>query len=449
MSRVLSLVLISSLLLGALGPECSRAVAQVTEGPMRVGAGIGWAGAGAVQTTFGTGPADFNDPRFFVLQTLSNLLTDARPMEPQLFTRSVETLLRAPEALSNPSSPRALAARVIAHALLNPGGVKLLDPTLQSIQPDLGASVSAKLGDAVRRLGGNPGAFESLARAVKLLDDAGSSGPNGQFALDRVFLGPLAGKSDEIFPAEGQPGITVYADGPHPSLDFRNNEAARLQPPSKSFLERLPADSGLLVRVWNLDAALALLRDRSVPDAAFPLMVRRLAELNGDLPLDERRTFLIRREPELLKLLKMPDTADGAARVLTDGRRSLSILIMAVPSRGRMSQREAAEVLLREARRAADSGIFNVPTTEPLSQLLREGYPRDQARIDRPVRAVAQAPLSWTQRVRRGWSGYLWNALICLAPAFPAPYLAYFLPPALSSLLRARFQAYRDALKDA
>lgn len=418
-------------LLAAAGLIAPRAAAPAQQKVAKVPATVGqskiggWAasnaGAGAPVSKLAQGPFSFNDPKFFVLTSLSHQLETLTPLagRPADYVRSVTRLLDSQAVLNNPNSPQAVSAGLIAQVLRNPDQLAWLSANLRSVHPDLGSSVASQLREAVglthAAAANDPSLLLGLARAADRIALTGGPGGNGgglgDYELFADIFDSARGGSNLRDAPSRSPRVSAAAN---PALELPN----RLQPAPRS-----GTGDDTVLRVGDVGRAVEELSRVRIHDAALDRLVREAAGLNRDLPLDPDRVFLIRKEPELLRLLRLDAGDAGAARTLDDGKRSLSILIVSLPARGRIAPEALVETLLRQAVHAGESGSPRVPAGHTLERWILEGH--TQRRIQaRMARAAPALRLNGPPEARQAPESRLARALVASIGEAPLQRLA-------------------------
>ncbi len=217
--------------------------------------------------------------------------------------------------------------------------------------------------------------FSKLDRqASRALFDLLHSRQGQSFALENVAGAP----ADAVYKRTLNVGhIGLYNSGKAQeqwaaALDWATRRAAR----EKAAPGFEATDTGV-VRVPNVDEALKALRAGSYPrDAHSDGLIARIARKHRGLPLAAERVFVIKDEA-LLAAFELPDAAGGAARLLTDGRRTVPVVLLAAP-RG-IELDDYIEHSIHEAVHLADKGILRVPHDRILEHWLAEGYTQHRA----------------------------------------------------------------------
>jgi len=132
-----------------------------------------------------------------------------------------------------------------------------------------------------------------------------------------------------------------------------------------------------LIDAPDVDAGLAALRA-----ASFPLhdeVARIVAEIKRrrpELPISAENLFLI-RDPAMLERLELPADAAGAARIVTDGRREVPVVILAAVKPTSLD--DFVEFAVHEAVHLMDDGILRVRHDQELKHFFAEGWTQKRA----------------------------------------------------------------------
>jgi len=420
----------------ALLATASGAGAQVIQVPLQTGnMGLGgMAGAATVGGSFDArtpgGMQSFNDPRFFVLQGMSLQLDALTPKvsDPKAAVIGVATLLSSPKVHSLPGSPQAVAARIIATVVADPMKVPALGPTLRSLNPSMGSAVMAKLEELTQATSDpeaateRAGLLQRLASVEKKIaktrgqDGSLVDGVAGRLALDEFFLGGSSEDSSE--PSGGAASGWGAEDGVKtgPTVLARNGsvqalpEAWRLRPSktgsvdgftkARPEIEWSPRERATTIRVGDLAAAVEDIRNASVGEAAS------IQEADGTvLPA----AYMIRREPRLLRLLRIGEGESSVSRTLTDGRRSLEVLIVVEGSLpAASSPMIPSQVLSLAGTDGAPGTTVGTPTLSPSPLVGTRGSPSARAIFSRHASAEAPAGVLWLGWLAALLAGLTW-----------------------------------------
>jgi hypothetical protein len=172
----------------------------------------------------------------------------------------------------------------------------------------------------------------------------------------------------------------------------------------------LSATENGLIRAPNVGAGLAALRAASYelhPQVAE--IVAKIKAAHPELLISAENLFLVRDEATL-RLLEIPEGAAGAARIVSDGRREVPIVILAA-QRG-VALDDFVEFGVHEAVHLMDDGILRVRHDEELKHFFAEGWTQK--------RAVAIANEILAGMDRPATAGKAYHKEITLADAFIA-----------------------------
>ncbi|MBI4422095.1 MAG: hypothetical protein HY554_00115 [Elusimicrobia bacterium] len=209
-------------------------------------------------------------------------------------------------------------------------------------------------------------------------------------ALSEPLLGLLAPAATELPAPPAIGALRVQADLPAPALAAPGQETAGAA---------LQATETGLIGVADIDGALAALGAASYPlGESERALIAGLAERYPALPIAADRLFLV-REPRLLARLGIPEDAGGAARILTDGRREVQVILLSAVSPVPLD--DFVEFAIHEAVHLADDGILRVPHGEEALHWLAEGYTQLRSH---PLANGALAGLG--RPARSGWQAY-------------------------------------------
>lgn len=132
-----------------------------------------------------------------------------------------------------------------------------------------------------------------------------------------------------------------------------------------------------LVRAPDVGAGLAALRRASYPESEeVARLVAAIKAVHPELPISSQNLFLI-RDPAMLAQLEIPESAAGAARIVTDGRREVPVVIL-VASRG-VALDAFVEFAVHEAVHLMDGGILRVGHDQLLKHFFAEGWTQTRA----------------------------------------------------------------------
>ncbi|NNN04672.1 MAG: hypothetical protein HKL90_02100 [Elusimicrobia bacterium] len=132
-----------------------------------------------------------------------------------------------------------------------------------------------------------------------------------------------------------------------------------------------------LVRAPDVDAGLAALRRASYPESEeVARLVAAIKEAHPELPISAQNLFLI-RDPAMLAQLDIPESAAGAARIVTDGRREAPVVIL-VAAHG-VALDAFVEFAVHEAVHLMDDGILRVGHDQLLKHFFAEGWTQMRA----------------------------------------------------------------------
>ena len=132
-----------------------------------------------------------------------------------------------------------------------------------------------------------------------------------------------------------------------------------------------------LIHAPNLEAGLSELRRGSYEiHPQVEAIVAKINALRPELPITAQNLFLV-RDRDLLRRLEIPEDAAGAARIVSDGRREVPIVILAA---ARPVPLDAfVEYAVHEAVHLMDDGILRVRHDEELKHFFAEGWTQKRA----------------------------------------------------------------------
>jgi hypothetical protein len=135
-------------------------------------------------------------------------------------------------------------------------------------------------------------------------------------------------------------------------------------------------DSGL-IRTPDVAQGLAELRRASHDmHPQVEELVARIKAARPELPITTDNLFLI-KDPEILRRLEIPEEAAGAARILTDGRTEVPIVILVAAHP--IGIDNFVEFGVHEAVHLMDDGILRVRHDEELKHFFAEGWTQRRA----------------------------------------------------------------------
>ncbi len=141
--------------------------------------------------------------------------------------------------------------------------------------------------------------------------------------------------------------------------------------------EILSAGDTGVVRTPDVAAGLEFLRESSYPlDPQVARFIEAIRKEHPELPVSPERVFLI-RDPAVLARLGLPEAAGGAARILTDGRAEIPVVLIAAAHGVPADQ--FVEFTVHEAVHLMDGGILRVPNGRVLSHFFAEGWTQKRA----------------------------------------------------------------------
>ena len=232
-------------------------------------------------------------------------------------------------------------------------------------------------------------------RLIVLLSWAGLS---ASAAVPRAPLPPIA-------PAIGALGVA-------PVLPAASNLGA----PPVPFALTAPAPTALtatengVILTGGVVEGLTALRRASHP--LHPQVVEIVARINAsrpELPMTAENLFLV-RDAELLRRLEIPEDAAGAARILSDGRSEVPVVIL-VAARP-VGLDDFVEFGVHEAIHLMDGGILRVRHDEELKHFFAEGWTQR--------RAIVMANEILSSLGRPAAAGKAYQKEIALTDAFSA-----------------------------
>lgn len=186
----------------------------------------------------------------------------------------------------------------------------------------------------------------------------GFTGAPAAAAAAPIFASALPSLSA---PSLALPALAPALAAPIPAaLDAARPAAApaSLAPASPAAAPALEATENGLIRTHDVAAGLAALRAASYelhPQVAE--IVARIRAARPELPISAENLFLV-RDAGLLNLLGIPEEAAGAARILSDGRSKVPVVIL-VAVRG-VELDDFVEFGVHKAVHLMDDGILRV-----------------------------------------------------------------------------------------
>jgi len=191
-------------------------------------------------------------------------------------------------------------------------------------------------------------------------------------------LAPL-GAAPAAAAASAVPAPALGAPLLAPSLAAPLPVSPSVSAPSAAAAEALAAPAAELAATENglimapdVAAGLAALRRASHPlHAEVERLVAAIKAVRPELPISAENLFLV-RDRVLLRALNMPEHMAGAARIVTDGRREVPVVILEA-SRG-VTPDDFVERSVHEAIHLMDGGIMRVRFDEDLKHLFAEGW---------------------------------------------------------------------------
>lgn len=255
-------------------------------------------------------------------------------------------------------------------------------------------------------------------RRLSLLVVLWAAGSPARAALARVAL-PSAAMSQGAFAA---PAALV----PPLGIASRVPSAPALAPSLPSALAPLPsaapsaataapapeiaATENGLIRTPDVAAGLAALRRGSYEiHPQIEEIVAKINALRPELPITAQNLFLI-RDPEILRRLEIPEGAAGAARIVSDGRAEVPVVILAAARPVPLDS--FVEFAVHEAVHLMDDGILRVRHDQELKHFFAEGWTQK--------RAVGMANEILTALGRPAVPGAAYHKEIALTEAFIA-----------------------------
>jgi hypothetical protein len=187
-------------------------------------------------------------------------------------------------------------------------------------------------------------------------------------------------------------------------------ESLPLAAPAAAPVPALAATENGLIRASSVEEGLSALRVGSYethPQTAE--IVSRIRARYPELPITAENLFLV-RDPEVLRVLEIPEDAAGAARIVTDGNREVPVVIL-VAGRG-VSLDAFVEYAVHEAVHLMDDGILRVRHDQELKHFFAEGWTQK--------RAVVMADEILKGLGRPGTEGTAYHREIALISAFAA-----------------------------
>ncbi|MFI5346212.1 MAG: hypothetical protein ACHQ51_07550 [Elusimicrobiota bacterium] len=168
-------------------------------------------------------------------------------------------------------------------------------------------------------------------------------------------------------------------------------------------------DTGL-IRAPDLASGLAELRRGSYEvHPQIEAIVARINALRPELPITAKNLFLV-RDREMLRSLGIPEDAAGAARIVTDGKTEVPVVIL-VAARP-VALDAFVEYAVHEAVHLMDDGILRVRHDQELKHFFAEGWTQK--------RAVVLANEILTDLGRPATPGAAYHQEIALVEAFIA-----------------------------
>ncbi len=188
-----------------------------------------------------------------------------------------------------------------------------------------------------------------------------------------------------------------------------------------------------IIRTPSVAAGLAALRSASYPDTEDSArIVAAIKRAHPELPISSANLFLV-RDQDMLERLGIPDNAAGAARIVSDGRSEIPVVIL-VARRG-IGLDDFVEFATHEAVHLMDDGILRVTHDQELKHFFAEGWTQ--------TRAVAMANDALAELGRPPTPGRAYHREIALTDAFARRYGT----AALDELVRrGRDAGLREAL---
>jgi hypothetical protein len=177
-------------------------------------------------------------------------------------------------------------------------------------------------------------------------------------------------------PALAAPACLPAASAPVPAASAGIPAAAAAAPAPLAGPILAGTDNGL-IRTPDVAAGLAALRSASY--ALHPeveAIVARIKAARPELPITAENLFLV-RDAALLRELGIPEEAAGAARILSDGRSEVRVVIL-VAARP-VGIDNFVEFGVHEAVHLLDDGILRVPHDEELKHFFAEGWTQRRA----------------------------------------------------------------------
>lgn len=257
-----------------------------------------------------------------------------------------------------------------------------------------------------------------VARVLKLLLAflAAAAGPSSAAVVAPVVALPAAvsfAPASAVAPASL--GSLAPPAMPMPGLGAALPPAALAAAPAAAAAPAVAAPAvaateNSLIRTPDVDAGLAALRAASYEQHPQTTdIVARIKAAHPDLPISAENLFLV-RDAALLRSLGIPEDAAGAARIVTDGRREVPVVIL-VAGRGVALDR-FVEFAVHEAVHLMDDGILRVRHDQDLKHFFAEGWTQK--------RAVTMANRVLSDLGRPATAGNAYHQEIALISAFSA-----------------------------
>ena len=164
------------------------------------------------------------------------------------------------------------------------------------------------------------------------------------------------------------------------ALDFPAAQApgaAGVAPSAAAPARPLVGTGNGVIMTSSLEEGVAELRLGS--HEIHPEVAKLIAQIKAarpELPISTENLFMV-KDRELLLRLGLPEEAAGAARILSDGRQELPVIIL-VAVRG-VSPEQFIERAVHEAQHILDDGILRVGHNEDLKHFFAEGWTQRRA----------------------------------------------------------------------
>jgi len=221
-------------------------------------------------------------------------------------------------------------------------------------------------------------------RRLSLLVVLWTAGPPARAALARAALTTAAMSQGAIAaPAALAPswgGLSSPLSAPALAPSFPA-PLAPLPPAAPSAAAapapEISATENGLIRTPDVAAGLAALRRGSYEThPQIEAIVAKINALRPELPITARNLFLV-RDPEVLRRLEIPEDAAGAARIVSDGRAEVPVVILAASRPVPLDS--FVEFAVHEAVHLMDDGILRVRHDQELKHFFAEGWTQKRA----------------------------------------------------------------------